>query len=199
MNFSLRLAIEKAKEVNFPKENIERAIKKGTGELVDDNILEEILYEGFGPGGIGVLVDALTDNKNRTAPELKHIFSQFGGSFAGPGSVKWQFTHKGVVRIGAEEKAKINDKDSFELMAIEAGADDIQNHDFGVEIYTPVEKFQATTETVKKSGINPSDSGIEWVAKETISVDGQTSEKMAALYDALDALDDVGAVYTNEA
>ena len=198
MNFSLRLAIEKAKEVNFPKENIDRAIKKGTGGGEENN-LEEIVYEGFGPGGIGVLVDVLTDNKNRTAPEMKHIFSQFGGSLAGPGAVKWQFIQKGVVHIGVVEKQKIADQDVFELALIEAGADDIETHDFGVEIYTPVDKFQTTLEAVKKLGITPSDPGIEWVAKETLPVDEPTSEKMAELYDALDGLDDVRSVYTNEA
>lgn len=199
MNFTLRLAIEKAKEVNLPKENIERAIKKGTGELADEIQLEEVMYEGFGPGGVGILVDVVTDNKNRTAPEMKHFFSLHGGTFAGPGSVKWQFNQKGAVRINAEEKAKITDKDSFELALIDAGAEDIQMHDFGIEVYCPVDKLQKVIETIKANGVEVAESGIEWIAKETTPVTPEVSEQLRALANALEAMDDVRAVYTNEA
>lgn len=198
-NFSLRLAIDKAKEVNFPKENIERAIKKGTGELADDTQLEEIIYEGFGPGGIGVLVDVVTDNKNRTSSDLKHTFSLYDGSLAGPGSVKWQFVQKGVVRIGAVEREKIKDKDTFELALIDAGTDDIVTHDFGIEVFSSIDAFQRVLEQIKSIGIEPEESGIEWVAKDAVPVGGDISQKMSELSDALEAMDDVRAVYTNEA
>lgn len=199
-NFSLRLAIEKAKEVNFPKENVERAIKKGTGELVDDTTLDEVLYEGFGPGSVGVLVDAITDNKNRTVGDIKHLFSLYGGSLAGPGSVKWQFNRMGVVRINRENlESRIQNLEDFELQLIEAGADDMIKSEFGLEICSSVENFQKVLEVVKSAGAEPADAGIEWVAKETIGVSPDLSEQVQKLSDALDANDDVRAVYTNEA
>lgn len=199
MNFTLRLAIEKAKEANLPKDNIERALKKGTGELADEIQLEEIVYEGFGPGGVGMLVDVVTDNKNRTASDIKHLFSLHESSFAGPGSVKWQFSQKGMLRIGAEEKSKINDKDAFELTLIDAGADDIVSHDFGVEVASSIEKFQSVLDAVKKAGVTPAESGIEWIAKEMVQLAPEMSEKLGAFINELEAMDDVRAVYTNEA
>ncbi len=198
-NFSLRLAIEKAKEVNFPKENVERAIKKGTGELVDDTQIDEVLYEGFGPGGIGVLVDAITDNKNRMVGDVKHIFSLYGGSLAGPGSVKWRFERLGVVRIAGDRLSAFGNQPDVELKLIDAGAEDIVESGFGIEIRSSVEKFQKVLEAVKATGAEPQEAGIEWVAKETIEVPGEASEQMQKLYDALDANDDVRAVYTTEA
>ena len=200
MNFTLRLALEKAKEVNLPKENIERAIKKGTGDLAGEAQLEEITYEGFGPGGIGVLVDVVTDNKNRTASDMKHIFSLHGGSMAGPGSVKWQFARLGVVRLDAVQKEKVKTKKSdFDLTLIDAGADDIIESDFGTEIRCKVESFQKLLEAVKSQGIEPASAELEWVAKENMSVSPEVSEQMGKLYDALEENDDVRAVYTNEA
>lgn len=198
-NFALRIAIDKAKEVNFPRDNIDRAIKKGTGELQDDSIVEAVLYEGFGPWGAGVLVDALTDNKNRTVSDVKHIFSQYGGSLAGPGSVKWQFQRMGVIRLEKECELRIKNYDELELQLIDAGADDIVKSDFGIEIRSSVEKFQKVLETVKAAGIEPADAGLEWVAKETLALSPSASAHMEGLYDALSAHDDVRAVYTTEA
>ncbi len=199
MNFSLRLAIDKAKEVNLPKDNIERAIKKGTGDLKDDSVIEEILYEGFGPGGVGVLVDVLTDNKNRTAPEIRHMFSLHNGSAAGPGSVTWQFNRLGVVRIDKDHESEIKNQDEFELHVIDAGAEDIKKSDFGIEIFSPVGSFQDVVEAVKTAGITPADMAIEWIAKEHITLDAEKSAQLSALVVALEDMDDVRAVYTNAA
>lgn len=198
-NFSLRIAIEKAKEVNFPKENIERAIKKGTGELTDDTTLDEVLYEGFGPCGVGVLVDAITDNKNRTVGDVKHVLGQYGGSLAGPGSVKWQFQRLGVVRIGGNQTSDFRLQPDVELKLIDAGAEDIIESEFGTEVRSSVEKFQKVLEAVRAAGTQPADAGLEWVPKETVTLPPDASEQMRKLYDALDAHDDVRAVYTNEA
>jgi YebC/PmpR family DNA-binding regulatory protein len=200
MNFSLRLAIEKAKEGNVPKDNIERAIKKGTGELKDGEDIQEIIYEGYGPSGIAVLVETLTDNKNRTVAEVKHAFSRCGGSLGGAGSVQWQFERLGVVTLSNEQRATIKDQDTFELELIEAGASDVLSEDEYMEIHAPMSQFQSVLEAVQRAGITePADAGLKWVAKESVPVDEETAEKIATLYDALHELDDVNEVYTNEA
>lgn len=200
MNFSLRLAMEKAKAANMPKENIERAVAKGTGEGGDGVHYEEIMYEGFGPCNIAFLVEALTDNKNRTVSEVKNIFSKMGGSLGSAGAVKWQFNHFGVVRINNEQLTanKIN-KDEFEMSLMEAGIQDLNENEMGLEILCPVENFQKVLEVVKKNNLEAESSGLEWVAKETIKLSDGESEKVANFFDLLDEMDDVRDVYTNEA
>lgn len=198
MNFSLRLAVEKAKAANVPKDNIERAIKKGTGDLKDAEKFQEVVYEGFGPGGIAVIVETLTDNTNRTVSEIKHAFNKGGGSLGGPGSVLWQFEQKGVVRFVKEKKEQIKDWESAQLELMDAGVEDIRESEDGVELVCPKENFQSVMEAIKKLNIEPDDSGLQWVAKEEVETDEPTSEKMNTLYDALYELDDVKEVYTNE-
>ncbi len=201
MNFSLRMAIDKAKEGNVPKDNIERAIKNGTGELKEGVVLEEALYEGFGPGGVAFLVECVTDNKNRTVSEVKHAFGKNGGSMGGPGSVQWQFEHLGVVRIGESEKSKIKSLMSgneFELSLIDAGVEDIIESEFGLEIRCARELFQKVLEAVQVFDLKIEDSGLEWVAKEEIDVEEAVSEKVGKLYEIFDELDDVKGIYTNE-
>ncbi|KKW42805.1 MAG: hypothetical protein UY92_C0003G0011 [Candidatus Magasanikbacteria bacterium GW2011_GWA2_56_11] len=199
MNFSLRLAIEKAKAANLPKDNIDRAIKRGTGELGDEAALEELLYEGFGPGGIAFLVEVVTDNRNRSAGEVKNIFTKHGGSVAGPGSVQWQFERRAVVRVGESQRPKIKDREpEFELAVIDAGAEDIVVSELGWEIICAVDKFQPVLHTVERFGIEPEESGLEWLPKDRVSADEAGSEQAAGLYGALEDHDDVRAVYTNE-
>jgi len=198
MNFSLRLAIQKAKSVNMPKDNIERAIKSGTGELKDGSVIEEIIYEGFGPHGIAFLIESVTDNKNRSVGEIKHALTRHGGSLGGPGSVQWQFERKGIIRFTSEKKSQINDWDDFQLSLMDAGAEDIIDEEEGVEIVSSVENFQETLKVFEQSGVEPDDSGLEWTAKDTVSLDDSASEKVSNVYDTLDELDDVRAVYTNE-
>lgn len=198
MNFTLRLAVDKAKEINMPKDNIERAIKRGTGELSDGAALEEALYEGFGPGGTAFLVEAVTDNKTRTVSEIKNAFTKNGGTMGGPGSVQWQFKKCGVVRFVKEEQEKIKDKwADFELALMDAGVDDIIDNEFGVEIHCPVANFQKVSETVSSFGIKTEDAGLEWIAKETMSLSEEDGQKVQNLADALETLDDVKAVYYN--
>ncbi len=197
MNFSLRLAVEKARAGNVPKDNIDRAIKRGTGELSDGTVLETILYEGFGPHGTAFLVEAVTDNKNRTVSELKHAFQEHGGSLGGPGSVQWQFMHRGVIRLGAEDVAKIPDIDTFQLSVIDAGAEDILSTSHGLEIRTALDRFQQVLEFVKKAQYEPETAALEWVAKDILSVSDEDHEKVASLAEVLDELDDVKEVYTN--
>lgn len=199
-NFSLRLAIDKAKAANMPKENIERAIKRGIGELKDSAAIEEVLYEGFGPGGTAFLVETLSDNKNRTVSGIKNILTKKGGSMGSAGSVKWMFNRLGVIRLNVDQLSVISDRrDKFELGLIDAGVEDIVDSEFGLEIKCPVEKFQKVLEAVKKHVLEPESSGIEWVAKEPVSLNEETSAKVAGLYEALEEMDDVKEVYTNEA
>ena len=199
MNFTLRLAIDKAKAANVPKDNIERAVKRGTGELQDADAVEEVIYEGYGPDGVPLLVETMTDNKNRTVSEVKHAFSKHGGSLGSPGTVQWQFSRLGVIRLGESQKNKVESKKAeFELAVIEAGADDIIESEYGLEIRCPMQAFQQVLEAVQGFGIEPDDSGLEWIANEEMALDDATSKKIEALSDALDELDDVQAVYTNE-
>jgi len=199
MNFSLRLAIDRAKSVNMPKENIERAIKRGTGELKDGVQLQELVYEGFGPSGVAVLIEVVTDNTNRAVSEVKNILTKNGGSLGGQGSVQWQFTRLGVIRFGNNERLKIESKKSdFELAIIEAGADNIEESSLGIEIRCAVEKFKDVLDVVKSFGLEPDDSGLQWVAKKEVKLDDGSSQKMEKIYELLEELDDVKEVYTNE-
>lgn len=198
-NFSLRLAIDKAKAANMPKDNIERAIKRGTGELKDGAQIEEVLYEGFGPGGTAVLVEALTDNKNRTVSEIKNIFTKHGGNLAGVGAVKWQFERLGVIRVNSNQLSVIsNQRNDFDLELMDAGVADIEDSEFGLEIKCPMEKFQKVLAVLKKYNLESESSGLEWVAKEPMELNEANSKKAAELAEALEEMDDVREVYTNE-
>lgn len=198
MNFSLRVAIDKAKAENMPKDNIDRAIKRGTGEDKDAAEIVTIVYEGYGPGGVAVIVECLTDNTNRAVSDVKHIFSKYGGSMGSEGSVKWQFEQLAVVMFASEKKSTIADWDSFELSLIDAGANDIVLSEHGVEVRAPKEQFRAIADVVEAAGIEPDESGLMWVAKDTMELDEATSEKMMKLYEMLEELDDVNEIYTNE-
>lgn len=199
MNFSLRLAIEKAKAGNVPKDNIERAVKRGTGELKDGEEIQELVYEGYGPGGIALIIEVLTDNSNRSVAGVKHALSKHGGSFGASGSVQWQFERKGVIMITTEKKNAVPDWDSFELALMDAGAEDILVAEEGVEIQSPMGDFKSVLDVVTSADIEPDESSLQWVANDAVAVDASTAEKMQTLYDALDELDDVKEVYTNEA
>ena len=210
-NFSLRLAIDKAKEVSMPKDNIDRAIKRGTGEDGEGMQMEEVLYEAFGPGGIAVLVKAVTDNKNRTLSDLKHILSKHGGSFAGAGSVSWMFAQRGVVTIplslvrqaqsalstSREAQGGVG-RDELELTLIDAGAEDISESDDEIEIKTKVENLQKVINKLRELSIEPKESGVRWVAKDIVQIPKETEEKVAELFGELEANDDVEDYYTNE-
>lgn len=193
-NFSLRLAIEKAKEVSMPKDNIDRAIKRGTGEL-EGGKMEELLYEGFGPGGVAIMVKAVTDNKNRTAPDMKHIFSKYGGNMGGAGSVQWMFGEWGTIVIGKNylEKGRLE----LELALIEAGAEDIQDDDEGILVKAKVENLQKVLNTLKELNIEPLRSGIEWIAKDTVVIDEEAGGKLEGLFGELEVHDDVEDYFTN--
>ncbi len=194
-NFSLRVAIDNAKSANMPKDKIEKAIERGTKTGEADQ-LEEVIYEGYAPGGIGMLIKCLTDNRNRTVADVKTIVSKNGGSIGGAGSVMWMFERKGVVVV--EDTAQIKDSDAFELALIDAGAQDIREDDGALQIVSEVHDLQSVLETVEGMGLKVKGAGIEYLPKETVEIKDDTiRQQVETLLEALDENNDVDMVYTN--
>lgn len=193
-NFQLRLAIDRAKAENMPKDNIDRAVAKGAGGG-EGGELKELIYEGFGPGGIAVIIVAYSDNPNRTGSEIKHILSRNNGSLSGPGAVMWQFEKFGVLRTQIKDnRLKIKDK---ELELIEEGMEDMkEDEDEGV-IFTKVENLQKVKDVMDKEGIGVESADIEYVAKEEKELNPEDEKKLERLMEALDESDDVSEVFTN--
>src|SRR5512143_94783 len=192
-NFALRLAVDKARSNNMPKENIERAIKRGTGELSEGGQLEDILYEGYGPGGTALLVQVLTDNRNRTASEVRHIFSRTGGNMASSNAVAWMFEKRGVISLEANGK----DPDELALELIDAGADDVKVDGNLVEAYTAPEQLKALRDALEKRKIPITSAEIAWIAKNPASVSDDQAVQTMKLMEALEEHDDVQKVFTN--
>ncbi|HEX8637612.1 MAG TPA: YebC/PmpR family DNA-binding transcriptional regulator [Pyrinomonadaceae bacterium] len=191
-NARLRKAVTDAKGQNMPNDTIDRAIKRGTGELEGVNY-EEITYEGYGIGGVAVLVETMTDNRNRTVAELRHLFSKNGGNLGEAGSVAWMFDKKGYIVVDKEAKPE---DELFEI-AIEAGADDMQDEGDVFEIYTAPENFDAVLDAVKAAGVEPQAAEISMVPQNFIKLEGADAQKMLKLYDAIDDNDDVQKVHAN--
>jgi YebC/PmpR family DNA-binding regulatory protein len=193
MNFSLRLAIDKAKAGNVPKDNIERAIKRGAGEGKDGVVFQEVLYEAFGPGGSALLVACTTDNTNRTLSDVKYTLSKNGGSLAGQGSVQWQYDRLGVVRFTRPASGY----EDIQMALIEAGADDIIEDDDYVEVRSAVDSLKKILDACASCSMQPDSSGIEYVPKDVIDLDDADMAKLQSLVDVLDELDDVVTVFVN--
>lgn len=191
MNPKLSLAVEKAKGENMPKDNIERAIKRGTGEI-EGAQYEEVTYEGYGPSGVAVFVEALTDNTNRTVADVRHAFSKAGGSLGKSGSVAFQFERKGVIMVPANG---LDELTLFELVA-EAGADDLIQDDDVFVVTTPVEAFDAVQTALQENDISVDDASLVRTPTTTVTLDDDQVEKVVKLVDALEDLQDVQAVYT---
>ena len=191
-NARLRKAISDAKAQNMPNDTIDRAVKRGTGELEGVNY-DEITYEGYGPNGVAVMVETMTDNRNRTVAELRHIFSKNGGNLGESGSVAWMFDKKGYIVV---DKAAKSEEELFEV-AIEAGADDMQDDGDVFEIFTAPDNFEAVNEAVKKAGIEAQAAEISMIPQNYIELTGQDAKQMLKLYDALEDNDDVQKVYAN--
>jgi YebC/PmpR family DNA-binding regulatory protein len=192
MNLKLRYAIDKARAVSMPKDNIERAIKRGTGEL-EGQQFEELTYEGIGPGGVAVLVDVLTDNRNRTNGEVRKIFERHGGKLGSAGSVHYLFERKGVFSVSA---AGI-DEDTLMGIALDAGAEDMKRSGDAFEITTEPAAFNQVKEALEKSNITPTVAEISQVPKAPRDVDPETGVKIMRLVEAIDDHDDVQNVYTD--
>ncbi len=192
-NPRLRAAIAAAKTENMPKDNIERAIKKGAGEL-EGTTYEEINYEGYGPGGVAVLVDILTDNRNRAASEVRHVFSKNGGSLGEAGCVAWMFNKKGSIVF---DKSKYSEEEIMEI-ALEAGADDVQDQEDQLEVTTSLEDFSTVKAAFDDKGMTYELAEITMVPQTTVRVeDEKTAQQILRLMDALDDADDVQNAYAN--
>jgi YebC/PmpR family DNA-binding regulatory protein len=192
-NFSLRLAIDQARSVNMPKDTIERAIKKGTGELKDGAEIEEVIYEGYGPGNVAMLIKTATDNRNRTVSEIKSIFTKAGGKMAGEGSVKFMFRQVGNIDVA------VGDKDPYEveMAAIEAGAEDTIYAGDMLTIYTKVEDLQKVKENMEKSGFQIESAGLVYAPLQKMTLDADAKIDYENLLEKLDDHDDVQEIFDN--
>ena len=193
MNFRLRIAVQKAKDSNMPAANIERAIKRGDGTDGSAVQMEELTYEGYGPGGTAILLQALTDNKNRTVSEVRSTFTKIGGSMAEAGAVAWQFEQKGVVVVNANE----DQADELTLVAIDAGADDIETVDTTLHAYSAPSDMEEIRRTLSESGADIESSELAMVPKNTIALDEKTAMQALRLLDQLEELDDIQKVFSN--
>jgi YebC/PmpR family DNA-binding regulatory protein len=191
-NPRLRLAIEKARENSMPADNIKRAIQKGTGELEGANY-EEVTYEGYGPGGAAVLVEAATDNRNRTVAEMRHLFSKHGGNLGESNSVAWQFERKGVILVAAGEYSE----DAVMEAALEAGAEDVQREGDSFEIVTTFEDLARVRGELEAAGISVASAQTDLVPQTTIELEGDAARRMLKLMDVLEDHDDVQKVAAN--
>ena len=191
-NPRLRTAIEAARAVNMPKDNIDRAIKKGTGEL-EGAKYEEVIYEGYGPGGAAIYIEASTDNTNRTVAEIRHAFSRNGGSLAAPNAVAWMFDRRGQIYLDTgsyDEEATLD-------AALDAGAEDFQADGDAYIITTSSAKFHAVLEKLKAQGLSVTEAELAMVPRNTLEVSGKDAEQLLRLLDAVEALDDVSKVFSN--
>ncbi len=191
-NLALRYAIDKGKEANMPKDTIEKAIKRGTGELEGANY-EEILYEGYGTNGVAIMCEVLTDNRNRTASEIRHIFEKKGGSLGATGCVAWMFSKKGLFTIDASQA----DEDTIMEIALEAGADDFQHEEGSYEITCSVDNFQQVKQALQDSNISTNVAEISQIPSNTVKLDEDGARKILALMEMLEDHDDVQNVYAN--
>ena len=191
MNAKLALAVEKAKAANMPKDNIERAIKRGSGEVAGADY-EELVYEGYGPGGVAVLVEALTDNPNRTVSDLRVFFTRAGGSLGTSGSVAYLFERKGVIEVAAAGRSE---DDLFELVA-DAGAEDLTREDDGFVVTTPYDAFAAVLAALREGGVEPAEAALRYLPTTTVTPDEAAAERVLDLLDKIDDHPDVQAVYS---
>jgi len=191
-NFKLRLAIQRAKASNMPNDNIERAIAKAAGTDSADQ-LDEIVYEGYGPGGTAILVSAMTDNRNRTVAEIRHQFSRAGGSLGEAGSVAWQFDTRGIISVQLDGK----DADDAALTAIDAGAEDVQVQDESLEVTTDPGNLETVRQALEEAGLAIENADLAMVPKITVELEPKVALQALRLLDGLEELDDVIRVYSN--
>lgn len=191
-NPRLRLAMDKAKSVNMPQDNIQRAIQKGTGELPGLSY-EEYVYEGYGPGGVAVLLEVLTDNKNRTAPELRKLFAKHGGNLGESGCVAWMFEKKGLIQV----EAASTDEDRLFSVALEAGAEDVRRSDSLFEVVTAPKDLERVKESLTKEKIEIATGEVTMLPQSTVKLEGKQAQQVLQLMEDLEEHDDVQNVYAN--
>ncbi len=191
-NMRLQYAIDRARAQNMPKDNIERAIKRGTGESKEGNAYEEVGYEGYAPHGIALMISVVTDNRNRAVSEIRHLLNRMGGSMADAGSVAWQFTRKAYFSFPAEGQ----DTDAIFELAVEAGAEDVTFDEDTVEILAPVDAFKDISESLKSATIQPEEAELRMFPNNEVELPTDQSLQVLRLVEALEELDDVQDVYT---
>lgn len=194
MNFKLRLALDRAKSNNMPQDSITRAVKRGGGEGSDGESLEQITYEGYGPGGGAILLQAVTANRNRTAAEVRSAFNRGGGNLGESGCVAWNFELRGVVTIDMDAPDQAED---LGLLAIDAGAEDLQVDDGVLEIYSPIENLQQVQKSIQSQGVTVRSAEIAMVPKTTVPLPAREAEQTLRLLDTLEDLDDIQKAFTN--
>lgn len=191
-NFRLRLAVDRARAVNMPRDNIERAIERATGGA-EGSQMESVVYEGYGPGGVSVMVEAATDNRNRTASEIRAAFTRHNGKLGESGSVQWLFEQKGIIEIDAAGR----DADEIALLAIDAGAEDVETEHGGITIYTPTAAFEKVKAALDSAGISAESAEVSMRPTNTVRLEGDQARKVVRLVEALEDLDDVQKVHAN--
>jgi len=191
-NYRLRLAVQKAKDNNMPSDNIERSIKRGEGTL-EGSALVEFVLEGYGPGGAAILVDVLTDNRNRAIQEVRSAFTKAGGNLGENGSVAWQFELKGLITVETDGK----DPDELALSAIDAGSDDVRTEKDHLEIYTQPKELEAVKNNLEQAGLKTCSAELTKIPKNTVELDGHTASQVLRLLNKLEELEDTRSVYSN--
>jgi YebC/PmpR family DNA-binding regulatory protein len=192
-NVRLRVAVDKAKANSMPKDNIERAIKRGTGEDKDGAAFESVMYEGYGPHGAGLLIQVVTDNRNRTVADLRRVVTRAGGTMAEAGAVAWQFARKAYFAVPADG----NDPDRTFEIAVEAGADDVVASEDEIDIYAPAESFHAVLQALENAGIAPKTSELRMEPNQKLVLDPDATVQVMKLIEQVEEIDDVQNVYTN--
>lgn len=196
-NSKLRLAVDKARSINMPTDNIERAIKRGTGEI-EGVILEKITLDAYGPGGVAIVIEGITDNKNRTLNEIKQVLNQNNGKLANEGSVRWMFERRGCIVVNYKSQTEyFRNKDELELRVIEAGAEDIYWENDIMNIYTKIEDLESVKKNLEQRGIKTELISLDWVAKELIKIDEKTGAACEKLFKLLDENETVQEIYSN--
>lgn len=197
LNPKLKETIQRAKEFNMPAANVDRAIKRGTGELTGGE-LYEVVFEAYGPGRIAIIIEGITDNKNRTLAGIKQILNQNNGKLAGEGSVKWMFERKGIVAANVKiQMSNVKEKEDVELKVIDAGAEDFAWQGDFLEVYTKAEELEKVKKKLESSGIKIETSNLGWIAKEEIELSEKEKTSAEKLFEALDENDDVQEIYSN--
>jgi YebC/PmpR family DNA-binding regulatory protein len=192
-NFKLRLAVDKARSNSMPKDNIERAIRRGTGEDKDGAAFESMMYEAYGPHGAGILIQVVTDNRNRSVADLRRLMTRGNGTMAEAGAVSWQFSRKAYISVPAEG----NDPDRIFEIAVDAGADDVLPGDEEIEIFAPAENYHTVVQALERAGVKISESELRMEPNQKLELDPDSSVQVMKLMEQLEELDDVQAVYTN--
>ena len=191
-NPRLRLAIDNAKAANMPADNIERAIKKATGEL-EGVTYHELMYEGYGPGGVAMLIEVATDNKNRSVAEVRHLLSKYNGSMGENGSVAWMFNRKGIITLPVQNKSE----DEIMDIVLEAGAEDLHTEEDFFEVQTDLESFEAVRKALVAANLQIENASLQWIAKNTVNIGGEDAEKVMKIIEVMEDSEDVQNVYSN--